>query len=203
LLQNLSLRMNTIVKAVCPHDCPDTCSMLVTVEDGRAIRMAGDPEHPVTQGFLCTKVAKYLERTYHDGRLLYPQIRVGAKGEGKFRRATWDEALELIASKLQHIIDTDGPQAILPYSYAGTMGFLQGESMDRRFFHRIGASLLDRTICASAGVEALNSTYGTRMAHEHAHLESASLAVHPQGQGERRHHDLHRSAAHAHRGCLR
>jgi anaerobic selenocysteine-containing dehydrogenase len=87
------------VKAVCPHDCPDTCAMLVTVEDGRAIRMAGDPEHPVTQGFLCTKVAKYLERTYHEGRLLYPQIRVGAKGEGRFRRATWDEALELIATR--------------------------------------------------------------------------------------------------------
>jgi anaerobic selenocysteine-containing dehydrogenase len=166
-----------LVKAVCPHDCPDTCSMLVTVEDGRAIRIAGDPDHPVTQGFLCTKVAKYLERTYHDGRLLHPQIRVGAKGEGKFRRASWDEALSLIAAKLQTIIDTDGPQAILPYSYAGTMGLLQGSSMDRRFFHRIGASLLDRTICATAGVEAMNVTYGTRMAPDPEDVVNAKLIL--------------------------
>ncbi|HEU4888783.1 MAG TPA: molybdopterin oxidoreductase family protein [Thermoanaerobaculia bacterium] len=169
--------MTTTIKAVCPHDCPDTCSMLVTVEDGRAIRIAGDPDHPVTQGFLCTKVAKYLERTYHEGRLLYPQIRVGAKGEGKFRRATWDEALELIASKLQQVIDTDGPQAILPYSYAGTMGLIQGESMDRRFFHRIGASMLDRTICATAGVTALNVTYGTRMAPDPEDVVNAKLIL--------------------------
>ncbi|HJQ40101.1 MAG TPA: molybdopterin-dependent oxidoreductase, partial [Thermoanaerobaculia bacterium] len=112
-----------VIRAVCPHDCPDTCSMLVTVdESGRAVRMAGDPEHPFTQGFLCTKVSKYLERTYHDGRLLYPQIRTGAKGEGKFRRATWDEALELIANRLRGAIDEFGAEAILPYSYAGTMG---------------------------------------------------------------------------------
>jgi anaerobic selenocysteine-containing dehydrogenase len=151
--------------------------MLVTVEEGRAIRMAGDPEHPVTRGFLCTKVAKYLERTYHDGRLLYPQIRVGAKGEGTFRRATWDEALGLIAEKLQHVIDTDGPEAILPYSYAGTMGLIQGEGMDRRFFHRIGASLLERTICASAGAEALNVTYGTRMGPDPEDIVGAKLIV--------------------------
>lgn len=151
--------------------------MVVTVENDRATRIAGDADHPVTQGFLCTKVSKYLERTYHEGRLLYPQIRVGAKGEGKFRRATWDEALDVIASNLQRIIDTDGPQAILPYSYAGTMGFIQGESMDRRFFHRIGASLLDRTICASAGTEALNVTYGTRMAPDPEDVVNAKLIV--------------------------
>jgi len=151
--------------------------MLVTVEDGRAVRMAGDPDHPVTQGFLCTKVAKYLERTYHEGRLLYPQIRTGAKGEGKFRRASWDEALELIASRLHEVIERDGPQANLPYSYAGTMGLLQGDSMDRRFFHRIGASLLDRTICATAGVEALNVTYGTRMAPDPEDVAGAKLIL--------------------------
>jgi anaerobic selenocysteine-containing dehydrogenase len=166
-----------IVKAVCPHDCPDTCAMLVTVEDGRAVRIAGDPEHPVTQGFLCTKVAKYLERTYHEDRLLYPQIRVGAKGEGKFRRASWDEALGVIAENLQRVIREDGPQAILPYSYAGTMGLIQGEGMDRRFFHRIGASLLDRTICASAGTEALNVTYGTRMAPDPEDVPNAKLIL--------------------------
>jgi anaerobic selenocysteine-containing dehydrogenase len=169
--------MPEVIRAVCPHDCPDTCAMLVTVEDGRATRIAGDPEHPVTQGFLCTKVAKYLERSYHEDRLLFPQIRVGAKGEGKFRRASWDEALELIATNLQRVIDEDGPQAILPYSYAGTMGLLHGESMDRRFFHRIGASLLDRTICASAGTEALNVTYGTRMGPDPEDIVEAKLIV--------------------------
>lgn len=151
--------------------------MLVTVEDGRAIRMAGDPSHPVTQGFLCTKVSKYIERTYHEGRLLYPQIRIGAKGAGKFRRATWNEAIELIASRLRSVIDSDGPQAILPYSYAGTMGLIQGEGMDRRFFNRIGASLLDRTICASAGTEALNVTYGTRMAPDPEDIVDAKLVI--------------------------
>jgi anaerobic selenocysteine-containing dehydrogenase len=152
--------------------------MLVTVEDGRATRIAGDPDHPITQGFLCTKVSKYLERTYHEGRLLYPQIRTGAKGEGKFRRASWDEALSLIASKLQGIIDSpDGPQAILPYSYAGTMGLIQGSSMDRRFFHKIGASLLDRTICASAGAEAMNMTYGGRMGTDTEAVANAKLII--------------------------
>ena len=169
--------MPEIIRAVCPHDCPDTCSMLVTVENGRAIRMAGDPDHPVTQGFLCTKVAKYVERTYHEGRLAYPQIRAGAKGEGKFRRATWDEVLGLIATNLQRVIDTDGPQAILPYSYAGTMGLIQGEGMDRRFFHRIGASLLDRTICSQAGGEALNVTYGTRMGPDTEDIVHAKLIL--------------------------
>src|SRR3954469_3661116 len=104
---NTSTPRDGVVRGACPHDCPDTCAMLVTVEDGRAIRIAGDPDHPFTRGFLCTKVAKYLERTYHEGRLLYPQIRVGAKGEGKFRRASWDEALSLIAERLHGVIDSD------------------------------------------------------------------------------------------------
>lgn len=151
--------------------------MIVTVENGRAVRLAGDPDHPVTQGFLCTKVSKYLERTYHADRLLHPMIRVGAKGEGTFRRASWDEALELIAARLNGIIASDGPQAILPYSYAGTMGLIQGEGMDRRFFHRIGATLLDRTICASAGAEALNVTYGTRMGPDPEDIVDAKLII--------------------------
>jgi anaerobic selenocysteine-containing dehydrogenase len=170
--------MADVVHAVCPHDCPDTCAMLVTVENGRAIRIAGDPDHPFTNGFLCTKVSKYLERTYHEGRLAYPQIRVGAKGEGRFRRATWDEALALIAQRLQSVIDSpDGPQAILPYSYAGTMGLVQGDGMSARFFHRIGASLLARTICATAGAEAINYTYGTRMSTDPETIGAAKLVV--------------------------
>jgi len=171
--------MPEVIRAVCPHDCPDTCLMLVTVDDdGRATRIAGDPEHPFTQGFLCTKVAKYLERTYHPERLTFPQIRVGAKGEGRFRRATWDEATALIAEKLNAIIASpDGPQAILPYSYAGTMGLVQGEGMASRFFRRIGASFLDRTICSSAGAEALNLTYGTRMGTDPESVPEAKLIL--------------------------
>jgi anaerobic selenocysteine-containing dehydrogenase len=151
--------------------------MLVTVENGRATRIAGDPDHPVTRGFLCTKVSKYLERTYHGDRLLHPQIRVGAKGEGTFRRATWDEALDLIAARLKAAADEHGPQSILPYSYAGTMGLIQGEGMDRRFFHLLGASKLDRTICASAGAEAMNTTYGTRMGTDPEDIGNAKLII--------------------------
>jgi anaerobic selenocysteine-containing dehydrogenase len=141
-----------IVRAACPHDCPDTCAMLVTVEHGRAVDIRGASDHPPTGGTLCTKVARYLERTYSPDRLRYPMRRVGAKGEGRFKRISWDEALDEIAARFKAIATSaDGPQAILPYSYAGTMGLLQGSSMDRRFFHRLGASLLDRTIGATAG----------------------------------------------------
>lgn len=152
--------------------------MLVTVEEGRAIRTAGDPNHSFTQGFLCTKVNKYVERTYHEDRLLHPMIRTGSKGKGKFRRASWDEAIDYVASKLQSIIESsDGPQAILPYSYAGTMGMIQGSSMDRRFFHRIGASLLDRTICATAGAEAYKAVYGIRMGTDPETVDRAQLIL--------------------------
>jgi anaerobic selenocysteine-containing dehydrogenase len=156
-----------VIRAVCPHDCPDTCGMLVTVENGKAVKLRGDPDHPFTKGFLCQKVARYLERVYHPERLLYPQIRVGPKGTGKFRRATWDEALDLIVKRFKEIAASpDGPQAILPYSYAGTMGKLHGSSLDRRFFHRLGASLLDRTICATAGAAGCDITLGTRAAFD-------------------------------------
>lgn len=171
--------MPEVIRAVCPHDCPDTCLMLVTVDDdGRATRIGGDPDHPFTQGFLCTKVSKYLERTYHPDRLAYPQIRVGAKGEGRFRRATWEEATGLIAERLNAIIASpDGPQAVLPYSYAGTMGLVQGEGMASRFFRRIGASFLDRTICSTAGAEALSLTYGTRMGTDPESVPEAKLVL--------------------------
>ena len=132
--------------------------MLVTVEDGRAVRVAGDPDHPFTNGFLCTKVNRYVERTYHEDRLLHPMRRLGQKGEGRFEHISWDAAISEIAERLGDIAKSpDGPQAILPYSYAGTMGQVQGSSMDRRFFHALGASKLDRTICSMAG------TYGMRM----------------------------------------
>ncbi|HRP26956.1 MAG TPA: molybdopterin oxidoreductase family protein [Burkholderiaceae bacterium] len=151
-----------IVRGACPHDCPDTCALLVTVEDGRAVKVHGNPEHPTTHGALCTKVSRYAERVYHPERVLHPLKRIGAKGEGRFVRVGWDEALADIAARLAAIAARD-PQAILPYSYAGTMGFVQGESMDRRFFHRLGASLLDRTICSMAGSQALVATFGGKL----------------------------------------
>jgi anaerobic selenocysteine-containing dehydrogenase len=151
------------VRAVCPHDCPDTCSMVVTVEDGRAVKLKPDKDHPFTDGFLCQKVTRYLERVYHPDRLKYPLLRTGPKGSGQFRRISWDEAIDRVVNEFQTIAkSTDGPQAILPYSYAGTMGKLHGSSLDRRFFHRLGASLLDRTICATAGAAGCDITLGTR-----------------------------------------
>ena len=158
----------TFVRAACPHDCPDTCAIRVTVQHGRAIKVQGDPEHPPTHGALCTKVSRYPERTYHPGRVLHPLRRSGPKGSGQFVRVSWDEALADIGERLKTIAARD-PQAIVPYSYAGTMGLLQGESMDRRFFHKLGASLLDRTICSSAGGEALAATYGGKIG---MHLEN-------------------------------
>src|SRR6202047_1850151 len=144
--------MTEIRHSVCALDCPDCCSLLVTVENGQGTRLRGNPQHPVTRGFLCGKVAQYLEREYSPGRLLYPQRRVGAKGEGRFERISWDEALDTIAARLHGVAAEFGPEAVLPYSYAGTMGYLNGSGMDRRFFHRLGASRLDRTICSSAGM---------------------------------------------------
>ncbi len=165
------------VKAVCPHDCPDTCSMVVTLQNGRAIKIEGDPEHRFTGGFLCTKVSKYLDRVYHEGRTLYPQRRVGTKGEGKFVRISWDEALDEIASRFKQIAVEYGPQAVLPYSYAGTMGLLNYGSMDRRFFHRYGASLLDRTICASAGAAGYKYTVGASIGYDPEAIRHARLIV--------------------------
>ncbi|MES2070325.1 MAG: molybdopterin oxidoreductase family protein [Pseudomonadota bacterium] len=167
---------STIVRAVCPHDCPDTCALHVTVTDGVATEVRGDPDHPTTAGVLCTKVARYTERTYHKDRLLYPQKRIGKKGEGKFERISWDEALDTIAVKLGALAQHN-PQAILPYSYAGTMGLVQGDSMSHRFFHKLGASLLDRTICATAGGTGYKYTIGARIGTDTEQVQNARLII--------------------------
>jgi anaerobic selenocysteine-containing dehydrogenase len=152
--------------------------MLVTVENGRATKVAGDPDHPVTRGFLCAKVNRYVDRTYHRDRLLTPLRRVGPKGAGEFVEIGWDEALDTIASRLQEIIRSpDGAQAILPYSYAGTMGMIQGSSMDRRFFHAIGASKLDRTICSMAGTVGMRMTVGANIGADPEGLPSRDLVL--------------------------
>jgi anaerobic selenocysteine-containing dehydrogenase len=136
--------MKKVVHAACPHDCPDACGVLITVEDGRATRIQGDPAHPVTRGFLCAKVAKYLDRVYSPDRVLFPMRRVRPKGLAgespaatqAFERIPWDEALDEITSRFRQIVSEFGSEAILPYSYGGRLGALNGASMDRRFFHR-------------------------------------------------------------------
>src|SRR5882724_13258977 len=170
--------MKKVVHAACPHDCRDACGVLITVEDGRATRIQGDPAHPVTRGFLCAKVAKYLDRVYSPDRVLYPMRRVRPKGpvEGEgspatqvaqaFERISWDEALDEIASAFRGIVSQFGSEAILPYSYGGTLGALNGGSMDRRFFHRLGASQLARNICSAAGEAGLLSVLGAKFGTE-------------------------------------
>ncbi|UVE19607.1 molybdopterin oxidoreductase family protein [Pseudomonas sp. LS44] len=166
----------SIVRAACPHDCPDTCAMLITVQDGVATEVRGDPEHPTTGGALCTKVARYLQRTYHADRLLYPMKRIGAKGAGQLARISWDEALDTIAARLTDIA-ARAPQAILPYSYAGTMGLVQGDSMSARFFHKIGASYLDRTICSTAGSVGYQYSIGAQLGTDVEQFEHSKLIL--------------------------
>jgi anaerobic selenocysteine-containing dehydrogenase len=166
----------TQIRGACPHDCPDTCALLTEVQDGVAIKVRGNPAHAHTHGTLCAKVNKYTERTYHSERLLYPMKRVGAKGAGQFERVSWDEALEDIATRLKAIAARD-PQAILPYSYAGTMGLVQSESIAARFFNKLGASFLDRTICSSAGTEALVHTLGGKVGMKVEFFAESKLIV--------------------------
>lgn len=176
-----------IVHTVCSHDCPDSCAVLVSVDaNGRAVKVEGDPTQPVTQGFLCGKVAKYLDRVYSPERILYPLRRKPGVAKGPlakgreheaFERISWDEALDAIASRLERISDEYGPESILPYSYAGTMGVLGYGSMDRRFFHRLGGSQLDRTICAEAGGQAWNLVYGKKLGTPTEDFSLAKLII--------------------------
>jgi anaerobic selenocysteine-containing dehydrogenase len=164
------------VLGACPHDCPDTCSLVTTVEDGIATRVQGNPDHPPTDGVLCAKVSRYTERTYHADRVLQPLRRVGPKGSGRFEPVSWDVALDAIAARLRAIAARD-PQAILPYSYCGTMGLVQGEGMAARFFHQLGASLLERTICSSAGAAGLTHTLGGKVGMRVEFFAEAKLIV--------------------------
>src|SRR3569623_724290 len=163
--------------SVCALDCPDCCALTLTVEEGRATKLRGDGTHPITRGFLCGKVAQYLEREYSPGRLLYPQKRVGAKGEGRFERITWDEALDTLAARLKSVAEEFGPEAILPYSYAGNMGYLNINGMSGRLFHRLGASQLDRPICSPAGMIGMTEAVGLRYAPEPEQFRLARLIL--------------------------
>src|SRR5262249_11248079 len=150
-----------IVRGACGHDCPDTCSWMVEVQNGAAAKLYGDPAHPFTRGTLCAKVNHYLERVYHPDRVLHPLKRVASKGEGQFVRVTWDEALTDIASRWQSIIEESGAEAILPYSSAGVQGLIQQESLDARLFGSMGCSGLDRNICGAVANAGLSATIGT------------------------------------------
>lgn len=152
-----------VFHVACPHDCPDTCSTLVTVDQdtGRAISIQGDPTHPITRGYLCNKVNHYLDGVYSDKRMLYPHKRVGPKGPGaRFRRISWDEALDTIVENFKSNIDEYGPESIQPFSYSGTMGMLNFWGMDQRFWNRMGAARLEQTICIYAAMWANLHTYG-------------------------------------------
>jgi anaerobic selenocysteine-containing dehydrogenase len=168
--------VSKVVKGACPHDCPDTCALEIHVKNGIAVKVAGAATHAPTAGVLCTKVARYTERTYHPDRLLHPLQRVGKKGEGRFERVTWEHAINTIVERLKPIA-AKNPEEILPYSYAGTMGLVQGESMAQRFFHKLGASFLDRTICASAGSAGHAFTLGSRIGMDMELTDQAKLII--------------------------
>src|SRR5262249_20171737 len=150
------------IRGACPHDCPDTCGVVTEVDNGRAVAFRGDPDHPVTKGWLCAKVRPYLDHVYHPDRLLHPLRRVGPKGGGQWERIGWPEAIGLIAEKWKGIIATYGSEAILPYSYSGTLGLVQMTVSSARLWARMGASQLQRSICGAAAEMAVEATLGKR-----------------------------------------
>ena len=156
-------QQNGIFSSVCSLDCPDQCGLLLHKKDGKIVKVEGDPNHPVTKGNICNKVRNMTERIYDEKRLKYPLKRIGAKGEGTFERISWEEAIHTITSQWKELIQNHGPESILPYSFYGNMGNLTAEGMDRRFFHRLGASRLDRTICTTAAGVGYKYTMGSSL----------------------------------------
>jgi anaerobic selenocysteine-containing dehydrogenase len=167
----------SVLRGACPHDCPDTCATLVEVRDGRAIGFRGDPDHPITRGWLCAKVRPYLQRVYAPDRLQYPLRRVGAKGSGAWTRISWDDAIAEITDRWQEIIVDYGAAAILPYSYSGTLGLLQLGVVNTRFWNRMGASGLIRSICGAAAETAVKLTLGARLAPDMHDIAQSRLIV--------------------------
>ncbi|MBE3558858.1 MAG: molybdopterin oxidoreductase family protein [Ktedonobacteraceae bacterium] len=167
-----------VVYGACPHDCPDTCALETLVDgQGRAVSIRGRADHPVTRGWLCAKVNRYLDRVYHPERLLYPMRRTGPKGSGQFERISWDDAIGEISARWRDIIARYGAQAILPYSYAGTLGLVQGAVTDKRFWNRLGACGLERAICGHAAEEAVQLTLGGRLAPPPDMLAASKLIL--------------------------
>ncbi|RME73583.1 MAG: molybdopterin oxidoreductase family protein, partial [Chloroflexi bacterium] len=169
--------MRKTVRNVCPHDCPDTCGIITEVENGRAVRLSGDPDHPITQGWLCAKVRPYLNHVYHPHRLTHPLRRVGPKGSGQWERISWEAAIAEIASRWRGIIDRYGGAAILPYSYSGTLGLVQMSVASARLWNRLGASQLDRAICGAAAEYAVEATLGARWSPPYHHVAHSRLVI--------------------------
>jgi anaerobic selenocysteine-containing dehydrogenase len=165
------------VRGACPHDCPDTCGIITDVQDGKAVGFRGDPDNPVTRGWLCAKVRPYLEHVYHPGRLQYPLRRVGPKGGGQWQRITWKAALDDIAGRWQEIIALHGGEAILPYSYSGTLGLVQMTVASARLWNRLGASQLQRSICGAAAERAVEATLGKRWSQPYADVVHSKLVI--------------------------
>lgn len=165
------------IHGACPHDCPDTCGFITEVENNRAINFYADPEHPITEGWLCAKVRPYLERVYHPDRLPYPLRRVGPKGSGQWARITWAEAIAEITGRWQEIIAQYGAAAILPYSYSGTLGLVQMTVTNNRLWNRLGASQLQRSICGSAAELAVESTLGARYSQPYEDVAHSRLVI--------------------------
>ena len=166
-----------LIYGVCPHDCPDTCGVITEVEDGRAVKFYADPDHPVTEGWLCAKVRPYLEHVYHPDRLQYPLRRVGPKGSGQWERLSWDDAIGEIAGRWRDIIDRYGAEAILPYSYSGTLGLVQMQVSSARLWNRLGASRLERSICGAAAEYAVQRTIGARHAMLYGDVRHSRLVI--------------------------
>jgi anaerobic selenocysteine-containing dehydrogenase len=167
----------TTVRAACPHDCPDTCGMLVDVDGGKAVAVRGDPANPVTRGWLCAKVRPYLDHVYHPGRLPHPFRRTGPKGAGRWARITWQDAIAEIADRWAQIIAEHGAEAILPYSYSGTLGLVQMTVSSARLWNRIGASQLQRSICGAAAERAVEATLGARWSQPYADVAHSKLVI--------------------------
>jgi anaerobic selenocysteine-containing dehydrogenase len=166
-----------LVRGACPHDCPDTCGVLTEVRDGRAVQFVGDPDNPITRGSLCAKVRPYLDHVYHPDRLLYPLRRIGPKGGGQWQRISWQEALDEIATRWRDIIRESGPEAILPYSYSGTLGLVQMVVASGRFWNRLGASQLQRSICGAAAETAVEATLGKRWSSAYSEVVHSKLVI--------------------------
>lgn len=162
-MADFAKQQNGIFPSVCSLDCPDQCGLLVHKENGKIIKVQGDPNHPVTKGYICNKVRNMTARIYDKNRLKYPLKRTGAKGEGEFARISWEEAIETITDRWKELVQSEGAESIMPYSFYGNMGNLSAEGMDRRFFHRLGASRLDRAICNSAGTTGYKYTMGASL----------------------------------------
>ena len=167
----------TLIRGACPHDCPDTCGVITEVQDGRAVNFYGDPDHPITEGWLCAKVRPYLDHVYHPDRLQYPLRRVGPKGAGQWQRVSWDEAIALIRDRWTEIIEQYGAEAILPYSYSGTLGLVQMTVASARLWNRLGVSTLERSICGAAAEAAVELTLGARHSQPYADVVHSKLVI--------------------------